>query len=217
MRILFFGDSITQGFWDTQGGWVQRIRRHYDSQIIPVLDTTADEIIPEFFNLGISGDTTRGLLARVEQETSTRAAAQGPIIVVVAIGTNDDVFEHDRRWVPPEEFRDNLTKIVEKLQPLAANIVLVGNPACDETKTTPVSWGEYYYTNTELRRSEGTIKAVAEQFGLPFVPLFDRFSAARNSGQELLADGLHPNDAGHELIASLVLPELQTCIDNLKD
>lgn len=30
MRVLVFGDSITQGYWDTEGGWVKRIRSHYD-------------------------------------------------------------------------------------------------------------------------------------------------------------------------------------------
>lgn len=30
MRVLVFGDSITQGFWDTEGGWVERLRKYYD-------------------------------------------------------------------------------------------------------------------------------------------------------------------------------------------
>ena len=42
---------------------------------------------------------------------------------------------------------------------------------------------------------------------LPQVQVFEKFQAAQKD-QELLADGLHPNDAGHQLIASLVKPEL---------
>lgn len=30
VRVLVFGDSITQGFWGTRGGWVDKLRQHYD-------------------------------------------------------------------------------------------------------------------------------------------------------------------------------------------
>ncbi len=30
MRFLIFDGTISQGFWDTEGGWVARIHQHYD-------------------------------------------------------------------------------------------------------------------------------------------------------------------------------------------
>ncbi len=212
MRILVFGDSIAQGFWGIDGGWVERIRRQYDS--LSVQDFT--RMRPEVFNLGISGDTTRNLLARIESETKVRKGSD-PLIVVVAIGTNDDLFESDRQWVNPEEFHANLETIITTLEPLTDAIVFVGNPACDETKTTPVSWGSYYYTNREMQRSEQTMAEVAASHSLAFVPVFEAFKAQLDTANDLLADGLHPNDAGHQFIAERVLPVLNGVVDKVNE
>ena len=206
MRILFFGDSITQGFWGIEGGWVERIRKHFDTLAVADLDNSKQ---PYVFNLGISGDTTRSLLKRIESETSVRIWQNEPIMVVIAIGTNDDLFEASEQWVPPEDFKANLKKIISLLQPITNTIMLIGNPACDESKTTPVSWGDFTYTNKELQRSEATIAEAAKEHGLPYVPIFEEFKQKLDAGADLLADGLHPNDAGHQFIADKVLPKLE--------
>jgi lysophospholipase L1-like esterase len=202
MRILFFGDSITQGFWSKEGGWVEIIRRYFDGLAIQNLKNNHQ---PEVFNLGVSGDTTRNLLARIEQETRVRIWPEDPITVVISIGTNDDLFEGDKQWVPPEEFKINLKKIIELVQPHALNIVLVGNIAVDERRTTPVSWGDFSYTNKELERSERVIEEVSKLYNLPYVPIYSQFKTELDKGSNLLADGLHPNAAGHKLIAEQVL------------
>jgi lysophospholipase L1-like esterase len=31
MIVLVFGDSIAQGYWDSEGGWVERLRKANDS------------------------------------------------------------------------------------------------------------------------------------------------------------------------------------------
>ena len=211
MRALFFGDSITQGFWGIDGGWVERIRRHYDSRSIQDFD----HMQPEVFNLGISGDTTRNLLTRIEAETRVRKGSD-PLVVLVAIGSNDDLFESDKQWVRPEEFHSNLETILAILRPLADAIVFVGNPACDEAQTTPVAWGDYHYTNREMQRSEQTMREVAEAHSITFVPIFDAFKARLDAGDSLLQDGLHPNDAGHQFIFERVLPMLDAVVGRLK-
>jgi lysophospholipase L1-like esterase len=210
MRILFFGDSITQGFWSIDGGWVEKIRKHYDGISMQDLD---NNVQPEIFNLGISGDTTRNLLKRIDAEVLARKWKEDPLIVVIAIGTNDDLFESNEQWVKPEEFRTNLEKILSKVSPITTAVMFVGNPACDESKTSPVSWGDFTYTNRELERSEKTIAELANSQGFSFVPIFDGFKTKLDAGEDLLMDGLHPNDAGHKYIADCVLPELDLLID----
>lgn len=208
MRIIFFGDSITQGFWSVDGGWVERVRKHYDARVLQGMDSSQ----PAIFNVGISGDTTRSLLTRIESETKARIWKNDPIIVVIAIGTNDDLFEGSKQWVSPSEFRANLQKIVDILKPLTQNIVFVGNPACDEAKTSPVSWGDFHYTNAELERSEKAVAEVAVTNGLTYIPIFEEFKTRLDNGDDFLADGLHPNDAGHQFIADRVLPILQELV-----
>lgn len=206
MRILFFGDSITQGFWGIDGGWVEIIRKYYDKRAVNNLQDNKE---PEIFNLGISGDTTRNLLIRIEHEVQVRIWESEPVMVVIAVGTNDNVFEGDKQWVPREEFKKNLQEIVDKVKPLAKHIVLVGNTACDEKLTMPVSWGNFNYSNDELSRSEKDIASVAKINSLPYIPMFEKFKAKLDAGESLLADGLHPNDNGHQFMAAIILPKIE--------
>ena len=64
MQIFIFGDSITSGMWDTQGGWADQIKQRVTTQCI----NSHFEIDIEVYNLGISGNTSRDLLYRFELE-----------------------------------------------------------------------------------------------------------------------------------------------------
>lgn len=199
MRVLVFGDSITQGYWDTDGGWVDKLRKHYDE--LQVQDFEVDQ--PTIFNLGISADTSRSVLARAEAEVKARTRHNVPPIVTVQIGVNDSCAEPSGNMVPIEEYRANLEKVIETLRPISSKLIFVGLSACDEAKTAPVSWGEYQYTNKSTKAYEDHMKAVAEKAGIPFVPVFEEFTKAMQA-RELLADGLHPNSDGHEAIFDIV-------------
>ncbi len=85
MRILVFGDSITQGFWDTEGGWVGHISRYYIEQTIK----TQNYNIPTIFNLGVSGDTSNEVLARFENEVKARLWPGEEIVIIISTGVND--------------------------------------------------------------------------------------------------------------------------------
>ena len=210
MRVLAFGDSIAQGFWSVEGGWVEKLRRNYDGLALKDLKNNNQ---PEIFNLGVSGDTTRNLLARVELETKVRKWPGDPITVLLAIGTNDELFQNDEQLVGPDEFKANVRKILSTLRPLADKIMLIGNASCDEKLTRPVFWSDIHYTNEQLMKYEEYIAEIAADENIPFVPIFEKFQEGQSSKQ-LLADGLHPNDDGHQLIFELVRPELDKLLSS---
>src|SRR5260370_26419437 len=158
MRVLVFGDSITQGYWDTEGGWVDKLRKHYDE--LQVQDFDKDQ--PTIFNLGISADTSRNVLARAEAEVKGRNRQDITTIVLVQIGVNDSCAEPSGNMVPLEEYKANLENIIETLRPISSKTIFVGLSACDEAKTTRVPWGEYHYTNKSMTAHEDQLKAVAE-------------------------------------------------------
>lgn len=214
MRILFFGDSITQGFWAKDAGWVELLRRHYDSRALEDLQNR-DE--PTIFNLGVSGDTTKDLLARIESETKARIWQSDPVIVVIAIGTNDEVFEGFNSEASNETYKSNLQSIIDKIKPIAHSVVLIGSTACDERLTNPVPWADMSYTNLELEHAEKVIKEVAELNNVMFVPVYDAFKAALDAGDKLLEDGLHPNDTGHKFIADKTLLALDKLLQDISN
>jgi lysophospholipase L1-like esterase len=160
------------------------------------------KITLQYLNLGISGDTTTNLLKRIKTETEARQWPGERIIVIVAIGTNDDALsQHDR--VEP-----NLSKIVEILDSIADDTLLIGNTACDEKLTRPVFWTDVHYKNDDLQKTEKIIEKIAKKYQKNFIPIFEQFKGRLDSGDNLLADGLHPNDDGHELIYQIVKPKL---------
>ena len=82
--LLFFGASTTQGIRDPEGGWVGRLTRFLMSRDIESENTNFT-----VFNLGVSGDDTRGLLSRMEPEMKARKDPDERAIIGIAIGTND--------------------------------------------------------------------------------------------------------------------------------
>ena len=206
MRVLIFGDSITQGLWDTEGGWVERVRKHYDS--LQVTDLAGrDE--PVIFNLGVSADNSERILKRIAPEILARTRGGNLPITVIQIGVNDsstDTMPPDKSVsVSIAKYAQNLKDIIEVAKPLSSKIIFVGLSACDETRTTPVSWGNYHYTNSAIKKYEDTMRDVAAGLDVAFIPVFDQYKAALDRGGDLLPDGLHPNNAGHQLIGEIVL------------
>src|SRR3989344_900147 len=102
-NICIFGDSITFGAWDSEkGGWVNRLRLQLESK----------EDYPFVYNLGIPGDTTSELLKRFAVE----AKARQPDILVFSIGVNDSIYvkSKDKQLILPNQFQNNLQKLVDK-------------------------------------------------------------------------------------------------------
>jgi len=204
MRVLVFGASITQGFWDTEGGWVNRLRRHYDALNIQDLQGR-DE--PYIFNLGISGDTTSDVLARFQAETKARVQPRKELAFIFSIGTNNAAIENGRLRSSFEEYRLGLEEIINQASKFSDKIMLVGIAPCDEKFTTPVFWRDIHYKNENLAEIDKVMQKVAAKKGLSFVTVFEEMRQQMKN-KELFADGLHPNNAGHELIFQLVRPEL---------
>lgn len=195
MRVLVFGDSITQGYWDTEGGWADKLRKHYDE--LQVADFEKDQ--PTIFNLGVSADTSEGILARIENETKARTRHANLPIVIVQVGVNDSSLDSDTVQVGLEAYKKNLATIINKMRPLSSKLIFAGLSACDESKTTPVAWGEYYYRNQDIKLYEDAMRTVAAAYSIPFIPVFDAFRVAAEHA-DLLPDGLHPNNSGHQVI-----------------
>jgi lysophospholipase L1-like esterase len=210
MRIFFFGDNITQGFFESQGGWAQRLANEYHQETLRELDRENPKWI-ECFNLGVSGDTAEELLGRIGHEIEVRELDDDENIIVIAIGTNNSILRDNRALMDVYTFQEVFEKILDTAQKYSDKILCVGLTAVDELLTDPIeqsSTGKQYH-NQRLNVFEDTIKQSAGRKEVPFVPIHDVFLEKLNSGEELLSDGLHPNDAGHALIYHSVKPELE--------
>jgi lysophospholipase L1-like esterase len=209
MRVLVFGDSITFGLWDSQGGWADRLKRAYLAEQIQAAGPNEDIDDPhQIINLGIGGNTSRMLLARLEHECQARYFPDWPLAIVVAIGANDSKMPagSNENLVPIDEFRRNLGEIVQLARKCSGRVVLIGLfPLRDET----VSFVDFTFTQAKVKAYDAVISEVAKEAGVPKVELFDLVMAREDRAQLYFGDGLHPNDASHELIYSLVKPAVK--------
>lgn len=209
MRVLVFGDSITQGYWDTEGGWVDALRKYYDERQFTDLQNN-DE--PTIFNLGISADNSSDILKRLEAETAARTWQNNLPTLIVQIGVNDSCLEDGSPQVSLEQYKDNLEQMVTMAKKFGSGLVFVGSSCCHDNRTNPVVWGEHYYSNADIKAYETAMSEVAIKTSTPFIPVFDKFKAELDKGRDLLPDGLHPNHEGHQVILDIVKPEIIKCL-----
>ncbi len=136
----------------------------------------------EVVNAGVSGDTSAGGLARLDW-----ILRQRPDVLFVALGANDGL-----RGIPPEATEENLRGIVERARAAGARVLLAG-------MRLPPNYGPDFGG-----RFEAIFPRLAGELEVPLVPFLLEGVGGR---PELnLADGIHPNAAGHERIAETVLP-----------
>lgn len=146
-------------------------------------------------NSGVGGNTTEAALQRFERDV----ASKEPDIVLIAFGTNDFVRENAKgSRLSPEQFRENLETIVEKVRALGADPVLMTCPYVRESVFT-----ERYY------RSDGGVLAVLDSYNEVTrqtaadldVGLIDIRQACENydASAFLSSDGVHLADVGNQV------------------
>lgn len=179
--IVFFGDSLTAGY-----GLDSPSTDAYPALIQEKLDAlaSASPASPSYrvVNAGLSGETTAGGLRRVDW------ILRQPIdIFVLALGGNDGL-----RGIDPALSEKNLQSIVDRVRARypSAKIVLAG-------MMMPSSLGADY-----VKAFAGMYPALAEKNHLTLVPfLLDRVGGVSNLNQ---GDRIHPNPAGHKIVADTV-------------
>jgi lysophospholipase L1-like esterase len=203
--ILCFGDSITQGFVDLEGGWTQRLRRRLDQEAtVPLGDITFPA--HAVFNLGISDDTTAGLAERLERELTPRQLGD-QTIVVIAVGVNETGYDPrtGRPTHDPGRFAATLAEVVAAARRHTDRVLLVGLLPCDEARTQPPPWsgdGGEHYANDRIAVFNQAVRRVAADTGTALADPFEEALAGDHTA--LLHDGLHPNGAGHQLLADRI-------------
>lgn len=208
MRILIFGDSITQGFNDTDyGGWANRLST-YSIEKNTESNYKYDRII---FNLGISGDNTDGLLSRLDGEVKARIGnKKQEIVVLFAIGANDSQYdmETNENRVPIAVYKKNLHEMINKTRAYTNNMVFIGISPVDETKLMPIPWhATHGYNNANVSKYNDARKKVCTKEKLPYISMDNIFEGKKLS--EILPDGIHPNAEGHRLMFEHIKKELE--------
>lgn len=197
MNLLIFGSSITWGAWDQQGGWAQRLKNFCDNK---ASESDFDNYTAVYC-LGVSGDNTVDLLARFDTEVNARIDEEEKTLLLIEIGINDSqyVLDENKHRISPEEYRENLLKLIEKSKQYQAGLIFVGLTPVDDSKVDPTPWtpGKSYRLEF-VEKYEKILKEVSQEQNIPFIEIMSKFKG--KDYKNLLTDGLHPNTEGHQIM-----------------
>ena len=176
-KIVAFGDSLTAGFG---------LEENESYPYLLQQKLNAEGYNYEVVNAGVSGDTSRGGVERIDW------ALQGDNvqILVLALGANDML-----RGLPPAKMKENLDRIIQKAKAKNIKVLLCGMLA-------PPSMGAAY-----MRDFTNAFPDLAEKHKIAYMPfLLENIALQRNLNQ---ADGIHPNAQGTRIMTDNIYRVLQ--------
>ncbi len=197
MKILFFGDSITDmGRNRTPGGNASDYGVGYVFFVAGDLTGRDEEY--EVVNRGVSGDRIVSLYMRAKPDVW----AETPDVLSVLIGINDIWHDLDglNMGVEPDRFEKVYRMFLEEtLERLPGVKIVLMEPFVEPGAATEFNHEGFL----AVKKYAQIVKSLAEEFGLFFLPLQEKFdeAAKKGRGERFLADGVHPNAAGAKLIA----------------
>ena len=174
--ILVLGDSISAGYGiEVEEGWVALLQKK-------LFESSSNYSIS---NASISGDTSAGGLARIDQILT----AQKPGIVLLQLGANDGL-----RGLSPVQMKKNLAEIVHRAQKSGAKVILLG-------MKIPPNYGKRY-----VDMFYNVYPQLAKELDIPMIPfLLEDVALDKDLMQ---ADGLHPNAKAQPVLAKKIEPYL---------
>lgn len=198
---LFFGDSITYGEYDgVFGGWVDILKRF----ALQRYNEGSNELI--LFNLGIGGETSQGLVKRIQNEITVRNSEDGNF-VFIGYGANDLAVKNGIQMVNPEQFKTNIEIAIEKAKEFSSEIYLVSILPISEKIDGKISATGKVRTNKEILNYNGILKNIAIENSLDYID----FHAVFLKDKEILLskDGVHPNEKGYGMMAEIAIPIIE--------
>ncbi|MBY8975441.1 arylesterase [Rhodobacteraceae bacterium NNCM2] len=184
LRLVALGDSLTAGYGLPE-----------EEGFAPQLDDwLAENGRPEVevVNMGVSGDTSAGGLARVDW-----ALGGGADAVLLELGANDML-----RGVDPASTRENLDQLIAKLTARDLPVLISGMLASR-------NFGPDY-----KEEFDAIFPDLAEKHGILYDPFFLEGLVGR--GDLFQPDGLHPTSEGVALIVARIGPRVLELLDQVE-
>ena len=203
--MVFYGDSVTEQGRYTRDIETWTLTRHPDWHV-------------RFINSGWNSDTAAGGKGGpVDVRLKRDVLPYRPTVVTILLGTNDAQY-HAFNDADFQAYTQGMTHLVDTLTHAlpGVRIVLLTPTFYDEF--APGSHHIKGY-NTVMQRYAEYVKTLADTRGLTAIDLNAPLRAATVEGRKtnrrftLVPDGVHPNEAGHLILAATILRAWNAPID----
>lgn len=191
-KILFQGDSVTdvgRSYTDDS-----LMGEGYPNMIAAWLSARYPSMNLQFINKGISGNRVCDLETRWTED----CISLQPDLVSILIGVNDTWRRYDSNMITPvDDYDQCYRRILDRVQNETSAKLVIMEPFILHTPPDRATWRE------DLDPRIHAVRAIARDYSAVYVPLDGIFSAAatRREPEFWAADGVHPTQAGHALIA----------------
>jgi acyl-CoA thioesterase-1 len=182
IQMVVLGDSLSAGYLLPQ-----------DAAFPAVLERAlrAEGLAIEIMNAGVSGDTSRGGLERLDW-----AVPEGTQAVLLELGANDML-----RGIDPARTKEALDTIITRLKARGVRVFLAGMLA---SPSLGKDYGE---------RFNAIYPELAKKHAIPLYPFF--LAGVAGDRALNLDDGMHPNRKGVETIVQAILPSVKSFLSGM--
>lgn len=202
-KILVFGDSIVFGKNVAHASnWVSQLNGFCERELDGKTLT---------FNLGIPGEASGGLLARLKSEIQARTKqkkAGDVVLIIFATGLNDAKRIDGKSRTPVATFKQNIKKSIDSALDHADAVLVVGPEKVSEKVPSD-------FHNEDIQKYNDALRDIASSSQVSFVDLFS--SWPDKSDSPYTDDGVHPNQQGHTVIYRLVVKALLTTLEAVRN
>jgi lysophospholipase L1-like esterase len=198
LRIVAFGDSTT-----APRSTVERVYADRLESKLAAAGMSVDVI-----NAGVGGNTT----AAARRRFAPDVLGQEPDAVVIQFGLNDSSIDVWKGATEPRvslaDYRKNLKFFVDVLQARSITPVLMTpNPGFwkggleKRYGKAPYDASKKWGFNHVVSRYAGAVRELAAAEGIDLIDVYAHYESV-DAAEDLLVDGLHPGDSGHEVVAA---------------
>ncbi|GAB2466129.1 lysophospholipase L1-like esterase [Conyzicola lurida] len=199
LTVLFIGDSVTDvGRRDDPEalghGYVRLIDEAFRAGGTPAT----------VVNRGTSGNRVRDLKARWQKDCLDLA----PSLVSVMIGVNDTWRRYDDNDpTTPEQFAADYRAILSALPGREETALVLMEPFLLPVTPAKLTWRD------DLEEKIAVVRELAVEFGAVLVETDDYLNGFDVPLVDIAADGIHPTELGHQLLAKLWLETIENAAE----
>lgn len=217
LKVLFIGDSITDGNWGNNNTGSPSSKRNlwdmnhiYGSGYMYLCATYFQSKYPEkeyeFYNRGISGNK----LADMEKRWEEDAIRIHPDVLSILIGTNDVNWAlRNQKTFDVEQWAQMYRSLIERSLEANPNLKIVLCAPFTAQTGKMKSSEDYGQRQTWIKQCAVAVEQIAREYQAIFVPFDKLFNSLQEKhtpspdSPYWIWDGIHPTPAGHAKMAEM--------------
>lgn len=208
IQIFLLGSSNVYGVGAENSGWGDLLKQALHKKMYSSGGVGEKY---EVYNFSKSGANI-GFVLKTFPEQLKEYGRNHKVITVVSVGGNNAKAENkpDNFVSTIEEYSKDMSQLLDMLKKSSNHVIAVSAGYYDESKTNPkhnpLTGGKSYFTNARSKMFSNRFKELCEKRQITLIT--DGMSEEEWKEKYLFTDGLHPNQAGHQLISQKVLEQL---------